>query len=700
MSNNKNFVVKNGLDVGLDITANNVTANTFIGDLTGNADTASALATSRTITLGGDLSGNTAFDGSANITITAAVADDSHNHTIANVDDLQTTLDDKLDSGDIGSTVLAYDSNLQSFVTAFTLPTVDGSNTQILVTDGAGNLSFADISNPLELYAENPVSPTAPSATGTNAVAIGRGAQASGADSFAVGDISLASGADSISLGRMCRATYGYAVAIGYDCDSLANYTVAMGYRATASGSNAVAAGASADYTKLANASGNGSVALGGSISAGADSVSLGVSYNSGASSFAAVIDNNTSSYGATGTNAIAIGQLAKATNTNSIAIGDSALSTTANLIALGGTTDTVQISGAYTLPTSDGANNQVLTTDGAGGVTFADISNPLELYAENPDSPTAPSATGTNAVAIGNGSTASSTESVAIGDSTSSGVNSIAIGENSTSSGNRSTAIGRNSFAGGADATAVGSYSVATTGSYANAFGHHAYSYGQDGTSIGRAYSSGTDSFAAAIANNTSSYGATGANSVAIGKQAKATGQYNIVLATEGSATGTYSTIIGGKAGSDNGVWGKFVFPASFLNGGQQGLFVLREATTDATASTLRTNGFSAGTTNQIILPNNSAYAFHGTIVARQQAADGTDCAAWKIEGLIRREGSAGTTVLVNSATTVLDNTPSWGMTLSADTTNGGLAITVTGAAATNIRWVATVHTSEVTYT
>ena len=83
----------------------------------------------------------------------------------------------------------------------------------------------------------------------------------------------------------------------------------------------------------------------------------------------------------------------------------------------------------------------------------------------------------------------------------------------------------------------------------------------------------------------------------------------------------------------------------------------------------------------------------------ARQQASTGTASAAWKIEGLIRREGSAGTTVLVNSATTVLDNTPAWGMALTADTTSGGLKIEVTGAASTNIRWVATVNTSEVTY-
>lgn len=62
----------------------------------GNAATSSTLATARTISLGGDLSGSASFDGSANITITAAVADDSHNHIIANVDGLQTALNGKL----------------------------------------------------------------------------------------------------------------------------------------------------------------------------------------------------------------------------------------------------------------------------------------------------------------------------------------------------------------------------------------------------------------------------------------------------------------------------------------------------------------------------------------------------------------------------------------------------------------------------
>jgi len=62
-------------------------AGTFQGNLTGavtgNASTATSagkLTTARTIALGGDLSGSASFDGSANITISAVVSDDSHTH--------------------------------------------------------------------------------------------------------------------------------------------------------------------------------------------------------------------------------------------------------------------------------------------------------------------------------------------------------------------------------------------------------------------------------------------------------------------------------------------------------------------------------------------------------------------------------------------------------------------------------------------
>ena len=70
------------------------------GAVTGNASTATALANARSIALSGDVSGSANFDGSANITISATVADDSHNHTIANVDGLQTALNDRYEAGD------------------------------------------------------------------------------------------------------------------------------------------------------------------------------------------------------------------------------------------------------------------------------------------------------------------------------------------------------------------------------------------------------------------------------------------------------------------------------------------------------------------------------------------------------------------------------------------------------------------------
>jgi hypothetical protein len=62
-------------------------------DTSGNAATATALETSRSIALSGDVSGSASFDGSSNVTITATVADDSHNHVISNVDGLQSSLD-------------------------------------------------------------------------------------------------------------------------------------------------------------------------------------------------------------------------------------------------------------------------------------------------------------------------------------------------------------------------------------------------------------------------------------------------------------------------------------------------------------------------------------------------------------------------------------------------------------------------------
>lgn len=53
----------------------------------------------------------------------------------------------------IGTDVLAYDSNLQSFVGTFTLPTSDGTNGQVLTTNGSGSLVFSNTASKSDAFA-------------------------------------------------------------------------------------------------------------------------------------------------------------------------------------------------------------------------------------------------------------------------------------------------------------------------------------------------------------------------------------------------------------------------------------------------------------------------------------------------------------------------------------------------------------------
>jgi hypothetical protein len=54
---------------------------------------------------------------------------------------------------EIGVDVQAYDANLQAFLTAFTLPTTDGTAGQVIATDGAGNLTFEDTASKSTAFA-------------------------------------------------------------------------------------------------------------------------------------------------------------------------------------------------------------------------------------------------------------------------------------------------------------------------------------------------------------------------------------------------------------------------------------------------------------------------------------------------------------------------------------------------------------------
>jgi hypothetical protein len=167
-----------------------------------------------------------------------------------------------------------------------------------------------------------------------------------------------------------------------------------------------------------------------------------------------------------------------------------------------------------------------------------------------------------------------------------------------------------------------------------------------------------------------------------------------------------SYTAIMGGAFGTTRGLIGNHVFPAcnnpftSVVGASQSALLVLAKETTNATPTVLTNDASTASTVNQVIMPNNSAYFFTGEVVAG--VTGGGDSKGWRIEGVIKRGSGVGTTALVGSTVTSAYadiGAATWTIALSADTTNGGLAVTFTGQAATTIRTVCQIRTTEMTY-
>ena len=686
----------------------------------------------------------------------------------------------------------------------YTLPTSDGTNGQVLTTNGSGAVTFADAGGGAALYVANESSPAnQPTAAGANAIGIGDTAQAAGADGVAIGLQSYAraqsalglfgdaQNVESVSIGKNSAATADGAVQLGRNGYSTATDAVSLG-KSRAGAASSIAGSINQNSTSYgttgvntvafgtqARATNNSAVSIGQS--------SIGSGYQSSAYGYNAVASGQDSFAGgsstdATATRSTALGNGAQATHSNATAVGYNAATSATNQVSLGASGYAVRVSGNYTLPTADGTNGQVMTTDGSGAVTFADAGGG-GVSAQTIDIKTADytvvsadlgkiikyfGAGADRTVTLTAGATLGEGFHVTILNANSGADERVVIDANSTerfgwANGPQTITLSRGELVriiwdntGGRWIIGEGGFNLAmrsdinpssstAVGDGVNsgiALGYNAQSAGSQAVALGRAYASGTDSFAAAIADNTSSYGATSTNSIAMGLRAKASGQHSIALGYQPEATGYYDVAIGDFASATGGfvtggsiaigssagatkvgsvaigrraysnIEGKLAFTNNTFNNtrdgsAQYGLIVLKQRTTDATASTMTSdnNGDTAdspSTTNQVILPNNSAYSFSGTIIARESAAAGSDYASWEIKGALLRDANAASTVLGNGIQNKLYATSgasAWAIALTADTTNGGLKIEVTGAASTNIRWVATVNTSEVTY-
>lgn len=107
----------------------NFSAGTVTAALSGNASTASRWATARTISLTGDVTGSASIRGDANASITATVANNSHDHTIDNVTGMQSALNGKVDNSRVLTDVPA---NAQFVNTTYSVG--NGGLTQINFT--------------------------------------------------------------------------------------------------------------------------------------------------------------------------------------------------------------------------------------------------------------------------------------------------------------------------------------------------------------------------------------------------------------------------------------------------------------------------------------------------------------------------------------------------------------------------------------
>ena len=242
--------------------------------------------------------------------------------------------------------------------------------------------------------------------------------------------------------------------------------------------------------------------------------------------------------------------------------------------------------------------------------------------------------------------------------------------------------AQGATSISSTVSSTVIGESANATGGYGATAIGYYAAASGVSSIATG--------------------YGATASNnySIASGYGAAASGTYAIASGAYANASGYYATASGYLAAA---VTSKLAYKANmyFATAGdaQAGKFILMRQTLDATALVMSATNAAASTTNILILPNNGTYAFKGIVVAKD--AGTLDSVMWEVSALIRRGTDASTTTVVGTPTVTKlfndTNAANWSITLTADTTNGGGTITVTGEASKTIRWVANIDSAEV---
>lgn len=358
-------------------------------------------------------------------------------------------------------------------------------------------------------------------------------------------------------------------------------------------------------------------------------------------------------------------------------------------------------------LPT---ATNELGSTT-TGDVVEADHINELRRLAEE------------TAIRVGSTNTVSGTKAFGTGTSvTASGNNSSASGSTVTASGLNSHATGENVVAAGRSAQASGK-ATAASGAYSHAEGNSAQATGEAAHAEGFdtkatstfAHAEGYDSDATSVAAHAEGRGTTasgyyshaeGLGTTASGQAAHAEGEQTIASASHAHGEG-YKTEAIAEFSHAGGFKSKATFKGQFTRSGwytgdthaagsrQYSYLTVHNQTTDDTPTPLFLG--MADYTERLVLPSDTTWGFTISLVARRTNAD-NESAFYEFKGCI--DNNAGTTALVGSVTktVVAEDTGAWDADVTADDANNALIVMVTGAAGSNIDWLAHVMLVQIT--
>lgn len=342
---------------------------------------------------------------------------------------------------------------------------------------------------------------------------------------------------------------------------------------------------------------------------------------------------------------------------------------------------DNLQLDG-NTLSITDTNGNLVLSPNGLGAIQVDSGGDPrgyLAIDLQKSRTVATQVASGTFSMARGASCTANDDYATASGNSTTaSGNYATASGKSVTASGDHSIAVGINSLASGDHSIACGYTSATASGTGSLAFGY-----------------SSTASAYYTIAKGPLCT-ASASHAVACGVTSTAQGIYSLAFGSATQASGNYSSAFGlyAKAslyGQRTQASGRFAAAAD----AQASQFILRISTTNATATEMFLDGSAA----RLLVPTNTAWLFDAQIVAAQQGM--ANIKVFRRQGAIVNDG--GTTSISSLDTIGADQTigspGAWSVSIIANDTNDALKIEATGAASTNIRWVARVNVVEVSY-